>query len=219
MQNVKTVIGFSPLFSKRTMKSFRSIVSVLFAISIAGCNDQYWRRSDSIYLNHGDAVRSNIAVQVQDPWPKGSENNNIPMDPVKAQTAIECYRQGAHAGDPLGSESMGFKSTAGGSAGGGGGASSSTCQAGHPGHDDSFTEPNNRRRNKGNSNSRLPEDDPWMNEIPNPNENRNAIVNPHTGEVLTPAGPNYIGTRDGTLYIPTGPGGPLLNTRTGRTGM
>jgi len=96
---------------------------------ISGCNDQYWRRSDSIYLNHGDAVRSNIAVQVQDPWPKGSDNTNIPMDPVKAQAAIECYRQGAHAGDPLGSASMGFKSTAGG-AGGGGGASNIRCAVG-----------------------------------------------------------------------------------------
>ena len=102
-------------------------ILAMSCFSIAGCNDQYWRRSDSIYLQHGDAVRSNMAVQIPDPWPKGSDNTNIPMDPVKARNAIECYRLGQKTADPLGSVTMGYKSTAGG--GGGGGSGGSACQS------------------------------------------------------------------------------------------
>ena len=98
-------------------------------ILLSACSNQYWTRSDSIYLSHGDAVRSNIAVQVPDPWPKKSENTNIPMDPVKSQHAIECYRLGQKPSDPLGPLASGFKSSAGDGGGGGGGSSQAQgCQ-------------------------------------------------------------------------------------------
>lgn len=101
---------------------------MLISINLAGCGNQYWTRSDSIYLSHGDAVRSNIAVQVPDPWPKKSENTNIPMDPVKAQHAMECYRTGKKPSDPLGPIAGGFRLGAGAGQSAGGSEGSQGCQ-------------------------------------------------------------------------------------------
>lgn len=91
--------------------------------TLPACGNQYWYRGDSISLNHGDAVRSNIAVQVPDPWPKNSDNTNIPMDPVKAQYAIECYRLGKKPSDSLGPFNMAY-----GMGGRGSGGSDTSCQ-------------------------------------------------------------------------------------------
>jgi len=43
----------------------------------------------------------------------------------------------------------------------------------------------------------------------------NGIVIGTTGEFLAPAGPNFVSTRDGTLYVRSGPNG-IINTRTGQ---
>lgn len=40
-------------------------------------------------------------------------------------------------------------------------------------------------------------------------------TNVTTGEFLAPIGPNFVGTRNGTVFVPAGPNG-LINTRTGR---
>lgn len=94
---------------------------------LVGCGNQYWTRNDAIYQHTGDAVRSNIAVQIPDPWPKKSENTNIPMDPVKSQYAVECYRLGKRPSDSLGSSTFGYGASP--ATVGGIGASQTTCQA------------------------------------------------------------------------------------------
>lgn len=101
---------------------------LIFASSLilTGCGNQYWTRNDTIYSHTGDAVRSNIAVQVPDPWPKKSENTNIPMDPVKAQYAVNCYRLGRPPSDSLGAGNWGYKAGSGG--GGAQSGASTTCQ-------------------------------------------------------------------------------------------
>jgi hypothetical protein len=78
--------------------------------NLTGCANDYWTRSDSIYLSHGDAVRSNAAVQIPDPWPARSADTNIPMDPVKATRAMDCYRIGQKPADQLGAYSSSFSS-------------------------------------------------------------------------------------------------------------
>lgn len=108
------------------LKYSQLISIIIFAMTIVGCSNQYWTRSDSIYLSHGDAVRSNVAVQVPDPWPKKSENTNIPMDPVKSQHAIECYRLGQKPSDPLGPIASSFRSNSGGTSAAG--SSQQGCQ-------------------------------------------------------------------------------------------
>ena len=111
---------------EQKMIILRFSLTLLIAASISGCGNQYWYRGDSISLNHGDAVRSNIAVQVPDPWPKKSENTNIPMDPVKAQYAVDCYRLGKKPSDSLGTGTWGFNTSA--NRGGGQGGGATTCQ-------------------------------------------------------------------------------------------
>jgi hypothetical protein len=44
---------------------------------------------------------------------------------------------------------------------------------------------------------------------------RGNLVNPQTGEVIVPTGPNYTGTQDGRVYVPAGPHG-VIDTRSGR---
>ncbi len=41
------------------------------------------------------------------------------------------------------------------------------------------------------------------------------VTNTLTGEVLLPVGRNYIGTRNGRVYVPAGPNGGLIDTRGG----
>ncbi len=41
------------------------------------------------------------------------------------------------------------------------------------------------------------------------------VTNTLTGEVLLPAGRNFVGTRNGRVYVPAGPNGGLIDTRGG----
>lgn len=71
-------------------------LSIAFAgvaiLTLAACSNQYIERKDSVTLGLGDGVASNIAVMTHDPWPPSSQNNSIPMDPVKAGIALARYR-------------------------------------------------------------------------------------------------------------------------------
>ena len=84
------------------MKNQTKLIIILSCITVSSCDNQYWTRNDSIYLGHGDAVRTNIAAHIRDPSPKTSENINIPMDPVKKRIAKNCYLMGQKPSDPLG---------------------------------------------------------------------------------------------------------------------
>jgi type IV pilus biogenesis protein CpaD/CtpE len=82
------------------MKLFPNILLVAAIFALGACN-AYLERKDTITFSAGDAVASNAAVQIGDPWPRNSQNANIPMDGVKAQSAIERYRDGANGGGPV----------------------------------------------------------------------------------------------------------------------
>lgn len=41
------------------------------------------------------------------------------------------------------------------------------------------------------------------------------VTNTLNGEVLLPSGRNFIGSRDGRVYVPAGPNGGLIDTRGG----
>lgn len=95
---------------RRLQKLFATLLVTAFSSNLTGCANDYWTRSDSIYLSHGDAVRSNAAVQIPDPWPARSADTNIPMDPAKATRAMDCYRIGQKPADQLGAYSSSFSS-------------------------------------------------------------------------------------------------------------
>lgn len=88
------------------------ILLIIAGVGLNACSNMYYERKDAITLSGGDSVETNKVLQVADPWPKGSQNTNIPMDPVKAAQAMYKYRCGTGSGGISG----GF-----GSMGGGGG--------------------------------------------------------------------------------------------------
>jgi hypothetical protein len=84
-----------PLFSKL-------VAGLALAAALAGCStnqsDQvldpngYLDRRDAISLTAGDAIASNIATQMVDPWPAYAGDRNIPYNGQRAQAAVERYR-------------------------------------------------------------------------------------------------------------------------------
>ena len=82
---------------------------VLVTLGLGGCSglwghdefDRYVQRSDNITLSAGDAKEVNVATHMQHPWPPGVGDRRIPADGTKSQRAIDRYRAGARAPDPL----------------------------------------------------------------------------------------------------------------------
>lgn len=70
------------------------LLLILAGAGLSACSNMYYERKDSITLSHGDSIETNKVLQIADPWPKGSQNTNIPMDPVKAAQAMYKYRCG-----------------------------------------------------------------------------------------------------------------------------
>ena len=93
------------------MKPLHMSLLSIACLVLSACN-QYLERKETVTMGAGDAVASNEAIQTADPWPRYSQNNNIPMDGVKAQRAIQRYRSNGENGPPPG----------GGAAAGNGGA-------------------------------------------------------------------------------------------------
>lgn len=61
---------------------------------LAGCSDIYYDRRETISFGGPDAVATNNAVQMVDPWPAAAKNRNIPGNGLNVQTAIARYRTG-----------------------------------------------------------------------------------------------------------------------------
>jgi hypothetical protein len=93
------------------------IILILAAFGMSACSNAYYERKDSVTFSNGDSVEANKALQIADPWPKGSQNTNIPMDPIKAAQAMYKYRCGgapqgkAAFGTAMGTESGGVSAT------------------------------------------------------------------------------------------------------------
>ncbi len=66
-------------------------LSVALALSLTACSE-YLDRRETVSLNGGNALASNQATQVVDPWPRDSANHNIAFSGVRMQTAVERYR-------------------------------------------------------------------------------------------------------------------------------
>lgn len=65
-------------------------LAVSFA-ALSGCSE-YFDRRDTIALNGGDAVASDNAGQVIDPWPRASADRSIGYDGQVMESAVERYR-------------------------------------------------------------------------------------------------------------------------------
>ncbi|WP_424362200.1 hypothetical protein [Methylocystis parvus] len=76
------------------MSPIKMILIASVGIGAGACSNEYYVRGDRIRFEAGDAVATNMAVQIPHPNPPRSNDTNIPMDGVKAQKAIEKYRNG-----------------------------------------------------------------------------------------------------------------------------
>lgn len=52
----------------------------------------WFERRDSVTLQHGDAVHSNQAIQMVDPWPPYVANRHIPYSGIKMNQAVDRYK-------------------------------------------------------------------------------------------------------------------------------
>jgi hypothetical protein len=79
----------------RTDRALRATAAaVAFAALVGGCStDMYYDRRDTITAGSGDALAANMVEQMVDPWPRYSNNKNIPFNGERMQRAVECYRK------------------------------------------------------------------------------------------------------------------------------
>ena len=65
---------------------------LLAGMLLSGCADYVVRR-ETISQNGGDAIATNRATQVVDPWSRASADNVIAFNGEKMQSAVERYRR------------------------------------------------------------------------------------------------------------------------------
>jgi hypothetical protein len=72
----------------------RVIVLGLLGAALAGCSDIYYDRRETIAFGGNDAVATNIATQMVDPWPATAAIRNHSTDGAVMVSAVERYRTG-----------------------------------------------------------------------------------------------------------------------------
>ena len=72
----------------KTKSAGRAIAAaVVLGALLAGCSDIYYDRRETISLGAEDAVASNMAEEMVDPWPRYSNNNNLAFNGERMQRA------------------------------------------------------------------------------------------------------------------------------------
>ena len=90
------------------------------ALSAGGCHDAYIARRDGVTFQAGDAVASNKAMHIIDPWPASASSARIPGRGTQAATAIErLAAREAQAGGPGAAPGLGASAQAAGVTAGG----------------------------------------------------------------------------------------------------
>ena len=69
----------------------RALALVAGFAMLGGCSE-YTDRRDTIALDGGNAVATNIDTQMVDPWPAVSADKNIAFNGQKMQSAVQRYR-------------------------------------------------------------------------------------------------------------------------------
>jgi hypothetical protein len=71
--------------------ALRALAAAAALAALTGCSE-YTDRRDTISLDGGNAVATNIVTQMVDPWPRDSANKNIAFNGQKMQSAVQRYR-------------------------------------------------------------------------------------------------------------------------------
>ena len=77
---------------RRTSTLLRLGAVLAFGAALGGCADIYYDRRETVSMAAGDAVETNKATHIIDPWPKAAANRNIDYDGQRMQRANERYR-------------------------------------------------------------------------------------------------------------------------------
>ncbi len=75
------------------IKPLRLLPVLIAGIGLAACSE-YTDRRDTISLDGGNAVATDVVTQMVDPWPAASADKNIAFNGQKMQTAVQRYRTG-----------------------------------------------------------------------------------------------------------------------------
>ena len=73
------------------IKPLRLLPVVIAGTGLAACSE-YTDRRDTISLDGGNAVATDIDTQMIDPWPIESGDKNIAFNGQKMQSAVQRYR-------------------------------------------------------------------------------------------------------------------------------
>jgi hypothetical protein len=77
----------------RIDRAARAIAAaVALGALLGGCSDLYTDRRETIALGADNAVAANMVEQMVDPWPRYSNDKNIPFNGERMQRAVQCYR-------------------------------------------------------------------------------------------------------------------------------
>lgn len=88
------------------LRSALTIVSLAASLALAGCSStigfddpftDYLQRTPLVSTNGGDAQAANIAMQTSTPWPRYSNDTNIPANGARLVKVINRYESGAGA--------------------------------------------------------------------------------------------------------------------------
>jgi hypothetical protein len=82
----------NPMLMSMMKKTISFAALFIITSSLAGCGD-YMSRRETLSPHAGDAVAANKAIHTLDPWPRASQNTNIPANGERMQRVIESYRK------------------------------------------------------------------------------------------------------------------------------
>jgi hypothetical protein len=104
-----------------------AVLSLTASLAVAGCSStigfddptaDYLQRTALVSPTGGDAQAANIAMQTSTPWPRYSNNTNIPANGARVVKAVNRYESGSSGAGASDSATPGAANP-GGSAGGG----------------------------------------------------------------------------------------------------
>jgi len=67
--------------------------ALALGVMLGGCSsDLYFDRRDTVSFHAGDAIESNKAVHIIDPWPPAAADRSLASDGQRMQRAVDRYR-------------------------------------------------------------------------------------------------------------------------------
>jgi hypothetical protein len=88
-----------------SIRTLRVLLLGAALAALAACS-QYLDRREGVTLNAGNALATNAATEMVDPWPRESANRNIGFNGERMQAAVARYRTGKVI-QPIGMDTSG----------------------------------------------------------------------------------------------------------------